>query len=79
MTSRWQTIKANLVDPNAVKPWDMINPNTEWTTDEKKEERYSICKGCPEFISATTQCKQCGCIMKIKTGMEKAVCPLGKW
>lgn len=79
MTSRWQTIKANLVDPNTVKPWDMLNPNTVWTTDEKKETRLNICRGCPEFISLTTQCKQCGCIMKMKTALENAVCPLSKW
>lgn len=39
MTSRWQTIKANLVDPNTVKPWDMLNRNTVWTTDEKKRTK----------------------------------------
>jgi hypothetical protein len=57
----------------------MLNPNTVWTTDEKKEQRLNICRGCPEFISLTTQCKQCGCIMKMKTAMEAAVCPLSKW
>jgi hypothetical protein len=79
MKSRWQTIKENLSDPNSVKPWDIINPETEWATDEVKDFRYDICKKCPEFLSATTQCKQCGCIMKIKTRMAQATCPIGKW
>ena len=79
MTSRWDSIKKNLTDPNTVKPWDMLNPKTEWVEDDVKEARFDICKKCPEFISSTTQCKQCGCIMKIKTGMEKAFCPIGKW
>ena len=79
MASRWQTIKENLLDPNAVKPWDMLNPQTEWVSEEIKESRQSSCQQCPEFIKSTTQCKQCGCIMKIKTGMAKAFCPIGKW
>lgn len=79
MSSRWDSIKKNLADPNAVKPWDMLNPQTEWVEDSVKQSRYDICKQCPEFISATTQCKECGCIMKIKTGMAKAFCPIGKW
>ena len=79
MSSRWKAIKDNLLDPNAVKPWDAINPNTEWVSDEIKESRYSICKQCPEFIDLTTQCKQCGCVMKIKSGLYHATCPIGKW
>lgn len=79
MSSRWKAIKDNLLDPNAVKPWDIINPNTEWVSDEIKESRYSICKQCPEFIDLTTQCKQCGCVMKIKSGLYNAACPIGKW
>lgn len=79
MTSRWKTIKDNLMDPGSVKPWEVLNPETEWVTDEVKLSRYSVCKTCPEFLPLTTQCKQCGCIMKVKTGMAKATCPIGKW
>jgi hypothetical protein len=79
MTSRWKAIKETLSDPNSVKPWDILDPKTEWVSSDIKESRYSICKGCPEFISLTTQCKQCGCIMKIKSGLKAATCPIGKW
>jgi len=79
MSSRWKIIKDNLSDPNAVKIWDVFDPKSEWVNDEIKETRYSICQQCPEFISLTTQCKQCGCMMKLKTGLEKASCPIGKW
>lgn len=79
MTSRWKTIKDNLANPEAVKPWDMLNPETEWLSDEDRDARYSVCKQCPEFIPLTTQCKQCGCVMKVKSGMKLATCPLGKW
>jgi len=79
MTSRWKTIKDNLTDPGTVKPWEILNPETEWLSDDERNNRYSICKTCPEFIALTTQCKQCGCVMKIKSGMKQATCPLGKW
>jgi len=72
----WQKYKQNLGD---TRPWDITNPNTGWIDEEKAKERFSICKGCPELIKLTTQCKKCGCFMKIKTKMELATCPIGKW
>lgn len=74
--SAWQKYKKNLGE---TRPWDLVNPNTEWAEEEKANARFDICKMCPEFISLTTQCKKCGCIMKAKTKLEKATCPLGKW
>lgn len=72
----WQKYKQNL---GQTRPWDMVNPNTEWASAIKAEERYSICKECPELIKLTSQCKKCGCFMAAKTKLEKATCPLGKW
>ena len=74
--SKWQEYKENLGE---TRPWDLINPNTEWAESEVAEKRFSICQSCPEFISLTTQCKKCGCIMKAKTKLQKAHCPIGKW
>jgi hypothetical protein len=74
--SPWQKYKESLGE---TRPWDLINPATEFVTDLVQDKRYSICKSCPEFIDLTTQCKKCGCIMKLKTKLEKAVCPIGKW
>jgi hypothetical protein len=61
------------------RPWDIVNPNTEWSDSEESIKRFDICKSCPELIKLTTQCKKCGCFMKVKTKLEKAVCPIGKW
>lgn len=74
--SPYQKWKKNLGD---TRPWDMVNPSTEWATEEKASERYNLCKSCPELIKLTTQCKKCGCFMKVKTKLEKATCPIGKW
>jgi hypothetical protein len=47
--------------------------------DELAKKRMEICKACPHFISLTTQCKKCGCIMAAKTKLKNATCPIGKW
>lgn len=62
-----------------VKPWDLINPNSEFVTDIVQKERYDICKNCEAFIKLTCQCKECGCFMKLKTKLQQAQCPLRKW
>jgi len=72
----WQQWKQNLGD---TRPWDLLNPQTEYVDETVSKKRFSICESCPELISATKQCKKCGCFMVLKTKMEKAVCPLHKW
>ncbi len=74
--SAWKDYKAKL---GTTRPWDLLNPNTEFASDELESTRYSLCNDCPEFIRMTTQCKQCGCIMKAKVKLLHATCPLGKW
>jgi hypothetical protein len=74
--SAWEKYKENLGD---TRPWDLLNPKTEFASDELQEQRYSVCRSCPEFIDLTTQCKKCGCIMKLKTKLSAAQCPINKW
>jgi hypothetical protein len=74
--SAWQRYKENLGD---TRPWDLVNPNIELTTEEEASDRFSICKECPELIPITFNCKKCGCFMTAKTKIKKATCPLGKW
>lgn len=74
--SAWQQWKENLGD---TRPWDIVNPATEWATEEVAEQRYSICQNCPELIKLTKQCKKCGCFMFAKTKLAQATCPLEKW
>lgn len=61
------------------KPWDFINPNTEYVDKEISNSRYEICNSCPELFSLTKQCKKCGCFMALKTKLADASCPIGKW
>jgi hypothetical protein len=74
--SKWDEYKAKLGD---TRPWDLINPNTEYVDEEKSDARMKICNECPELIKLTKQCKECGCFMAVKTKMTRATCPLEKW
>ncbi len=74
--SKWQQYKEKLGD---TRPWDLLNPNTEYADESEVNKRYGVCKNCPEFINLTKQCRQCGCVMSLKTKIKHAVCPLGKW
>jgi len=75
MTS-WKEYKKNL---GATRPWDIVNPNKEHSTDEEASTRLDICTKCPSLLPITHQCKECGCFMKIKVKLKEAECPLGKW
>ena len=75
MKSAWERYK----EKNGVTPLDLLNPKTEKAATELAETRISICKQCPELIHGVNQCKKCGCFMDIKTKLNIAKCPLGKW
>lgn len=70
-----------MTDPYSrpARPWDLFNKNIQKVENEIAEERLNICKECPEFIKLTSQCKECGCIMNLKTKLPNASCPLNKW
>lgn len=52
---------------------------TFFVATEISQERYSICQSCDRFNSFTTQCKECGCIMYLKSKLRGHVCPMNKW
>lgn len=74
--SAWSEYKKKLGN---TRPWDVINPNVPRVSEDVESTRMSLCMDCPELIKTTKQCKQCGCFMNMKTKLEKATCPLGKW
>jgi len=73
--SRWQQYK----EKNGVTPLDLLNPMTKPADKKLSKLRLEICLGCPELIKTTKQCKKCGCFMALKTKLEIAKCPIGKW
>lgn len=61
-----------------VRPWDLFNGSPR-SPEELEAYRLEICKGCDFFRKANQTCKKCGCFMKLKTKLEHAKCPIGKW
>lgn len=61
-----------------VRPWNLIDGSPR-VDNKTRRERFNICKGCPELITPINVCGQCGCLMKLKTKLADATCPLGKW
>lgn len=76
MGSAWQEYKKKLGE---TRPWDVVNPVAEKATDEEADRRYAICEECPRLLKLTKQCKECGCFMNLKTKLQHATCPIGKW
>jgi hypothetical protein len=74
--SAWKKWKENAGD---TRPWDLLNPKTVYASQYVQKERMDICKGCPELMTITKQCKACGCFMFAKTKLRYAECPLKKW
>ena len=62
-----------------VRPWDFLNPSTEYLSDLESSKRLEICKACPDLIPVINQCIRCGCFMNLKTKLKAASCPIEKW
>ena len=48
-------------------------------SEEKQEERLSICKKCDYYSVRQNRCKQCGCYLSHKVKFGASACPVGKW
>ena len=61
------------------KPWDLLKSSEPRSTEQLVAYRLEICSSCDFYRKRTNQCKKCGCFMKLKTQLENAKCPIGKW
>lgn len=71
----WQEYKKKLGE---TRPWDTLNPKN-YTDEDTARKRINICEGCSRYRMQTRQCRECGCLMILKTKLTDAVCPIGKW
>ena len=62
-----------------VKFTDLFDPNKPRSDKELIEQRLAICNVCPAFRKNTQRCKYCGCFMQLKSTLQQASCPIGKW
>lgn len=68
-----------MTEPKKVRPWDLFNSKKPKMSDELAQKRMEVCSTCEHLIQLTKQCKKCGCFMPMKTKLEEATCPVGKW
>jgi hypothetical protein len=66
-------------DNGEVEFTDLFNPSQPRSDRELIESRLAICNECPWFHKNLAKCRKCGCFMKLKTTLQKASCPIGKW
>ena len=66
------------VVPSKVKVLDLIDPNVPRANAEERSRRMAVCKGC-DSLKLGTLCSECNCVMKFKTWLGPATCPLDKW
>ncbi len=48
-------------------------------SEEKQQERLSLCKKCEYYSVRQNRCKQCGCYLSHKVKFSVSTCPVGKW
>ena len=74
----WKKKNAERQESGVVRPWDIVNPDTEYAPVDEIQRRMKICEDCEHYL-ASKQCSQCGCFMPLKTRLVHAVCPVDKW
>ena len=65
-------------DSDDVSPLDLFRSGNK-SPEEISQYRLEICKQCEFFRQHSQTCKKCGCFMKLKTTLQRAKCPVGKW
>lgn len=73
--SKWQEYKKSLGDS---RPWHLLLKEN-YVSSKIAEERFFTCLQCPFLTRLTHQCVKCKCLMRNKTRLKQAECPLGKW
>lgn len=75
-----QPVEAGLTDEQVetVTPLDLLSSDN-YTDRTTRNERLDVCKGCERLFKPTRTCRECGCFMGLKTWLNNASCPIGKW
>lgn len=65
-------------DPRPMSVLDLIDPSVARADKATRDARLSECRSC-DRLKAGTFCAECSCVMKFKTWLSPATCPLGYW
>jgi hypothetical protein len=74
------TTRSFTTEESLLKQTELKEQESKWFVDSAvSKKRYDICQLCENFNNLTTQCKECNCIMILKTKIQSATCPINKW
>lgn len=59
--------------------FDLFDPSQPRSDKSLADTRMDVCKSCEFFMKGSHRCSLCKCFMKLKTTLELATCPMGKW
>ena len=79
--NEWDETIAQLdptVEPRKMRVLDLIDISVPRADAEERASRMAICKGC-DRLKLNTLCSECNCVMKFKTWLGPATCPIEKW
>lgn len=66
------------MDDKEVTPFDMFRIGNK-VQENVYDARMEICRSCDKFKQLSQRCSLCGCFMTMKSRLEGANCPIGKW
>jgi hypothetical protein len=58
-------------------PINVYNSDFLIATDELKTYRLNICNSCENKVNEI--CKECSCLLIVRTSYTDSFCPIGKW
>lgn len=62
---------------NGVKVINIITGDDELATNEVKQQRLNVCNTCEHKVN--DGCKECSCLLVVRTAYKESFCPIGKW
>ena len=66
-------------DNGDVEFLDLFDVRQPRTPENEVKRRLEICNECPWLNKRMMKCRQCGCYMKLKSTLQLAKCPIGRW
>ena len=63
---------------HGVKVIKAIIEDSDYASEQLKQERLSVCSGC-EFKQGEDACSKCSCLLVNRVAFVESFCPEGKW
>lgn len=62
---------------NGIKIVNITHDEFDMASNELKNQRIEICNTCEHKVN--DGCKECSCLLVVRTAYKESFCPIGKW